>query len=39
MKKVIYILISGDFSVLDLTGNKPNINVVFSYVPMIINAK
>ena len=32
-------LISGDFSVLDLTGNKPNIDVVFSSVPMIINAK
>ena len=30
-------LISGDFSVIDVTGNTPNIDVVFSDVPLIIN--
>ena len=30
-------LISGDFSVIDVTGNRPNIDVVFSDVPLIIN--
>tara|TARA_X000000368_G_scaffold399511_1_gene370551 strand:- start:485 stop:1057 length:573 start_codon:yes stop_codon:yes gene_type:complete len=32
-------LISGDFSVIDVTGNTPNIDVVFSDVPIIINTK
>ena len=32
-------LISGDFSVIDVTGNTPNIDVFFSDVPLIINTK
>ena len=35
----INFLISGDFSIIDPTGNKPNIDVIFADVPVIINAK
>ena len=31
--------ISGDFTIIDPTGNTPNIDVVFSDVPMTISAK
>ena len=31
--------VSGDFSIIDLSGNKPNIDVVFSDIPISINTK